>query len=204
MFAVSKLWERTRGYRHKEGQLKDFFSLEQRRNRTMRMCKYRCCVWAVLNIEVLRTDGGEARWGWSSDGMQGWVKRENPPISDIARQNSRSAKIPGATPPGIDSEKRGRGREAKGWLDYSSPTRANRDRFLVRSFPDFRMWTSCWMMPLVGGFSRRTPVSPAPFNSSIAQYSSSSALRTSMSSLAHERVTDKFREKQEKEEVKMH
>ncbi|KAJ8893323.1 hypothetical protein PR048_005914, partial [Dryococelus australis] len=27
--------------------------------------------------------------------------------------------------------------------------------------PDFRKWESCWTMPLVGGFSRRSPVSPA-------------------------------------------
>ncbi|KAJ8888277.1 hypothetical protein PR048_007764 [Dryococelus australis] len=31
-----------------------------------------------------------------------------------------------------------------------------------RATPDFRMWESCRTMPLVGGFSRGSPVSPAP------------------------------------------
>ncbi|KAJ8872850.1 hypothetical protein PR048_026466 [Dryococelus australis] len=62
-----------------------------------------------------------------------------------------------------------------------------------RVTPDFRMWESCWTMPLVGGFSRGSPVSP-PFHSGAAPYSPqspSSALETSMlravkiSSLTH-------------------
>ncbi|KAJ8869199.1 hypothetical protein PR048_030771 [Dryococelus australis] len=31
-----------------------------------------------------------------------------------------------------------------------------------RVTPDLRMWESCWRMPLVGGFTRGSPVSPAP------------------------------------------
>ncbi|KAJ8891829.1 hypothetical protein PR048_004383 [Dryococelus australis] len=38
---------------------------------------------------------------------------------------------------------------------------ANWVQSLARS-PDFHKWESCWMMPLVGGFSRGSPVSPAP------------------------------------------
>ncbi|KAJ8871833.1 hypothetical protein PR048_028173 [Dryococelus australis] len=41
------------------------------------------------------------------------------------------------------------------------PTKANRAQSLVGS-PDFRKWESCRMMPLVRGFSRGSPVSPAP------------------------------------------
>ncbi|KAJ8866694.1 hypothetical protein PR048_032555 [Dryococelus australis] len=43
----------------------------------------------------------------------------------------------------------------------SPPTKANRLQSPAGS-PDFRRWESCWMMPLVGGFSRGSPVSPAP------------------------------------------
>ncbi|KAJ8881396.1 hypothetical protein PR048_017877 [Dryococelus australis] len=43
--------------------------------------------------------------------------------------------------------------------DYSPPIQANRVRFPAESFPDFRRRESCLTMPLVGGFSRGTPVS---------------------------------------------
>ncbi|KAJ8888170.1 hypothetical protein PR048_007657 [Dryococelus australis] len=46
-------------------------------------------------------------------------------------------------------------------LACSPPTRANRVQSPAESLPDFRMWESCWTMPLVGGFSRRSPVSLA-------------------------------------------
>ncbi|KAJ8891334.1 hypothetical protein PR048_010850 [Dryococelus australis] len=36
----------------------------------------------------------------------------------------------------------------------------NRVRFPVGSLPDFHMWESCRTMPLVGGFSRGSPISP--------------------------------------------
>ncbi|KAJ8895605.1 hypothetical protein PR048_000941 [Dryococelus australis] len=45
-------------------------------------------------------------------------------------------------------------------LEYSPPTKANRAQSLTRSLADFRKWESCRTMPLVGGFSRRSPVSP--------------------------------------------
>ncbi|KAJ8867964.1 hypothetical protein PR048_031773 [Dryococelus australis] len=47
------------------------------------------------------------------------------------------------------------------WLACSPPTEANRVQSLAGS-PDFRKWESRWTMPLVGGFSLRSPVSPAP------------------------------------------
>ncbi|KAJ8890861.1 hypothetical protein PR048_010370 [Dryococelus australis] len=37
---------------------------------------------------------------------------------------------------------------------------ANRVRFPVGSFPDFRFWESCWTILLIGGFSRGSPVLP--------------------------------------------
>ncbi|KAJ8888344.1 hypothetical protein PR048_007831 [Dryococelus australis] len=43
------------------------------------------------------------------------------------------------------------------------PTKANRVRFPAGSLPDFRMWKSCRIMLLVGGFSRGSPV-PPPFH----------------------------------------
>ncbi|KAJ8870958.1 hypothetical protein PR048_027260 [Dryococelus australis] len=42
-----------------------------------------------------------------------------------------------------------------------SPPKANRVQSPVGSHPDFHMWESCRTKPLVGGFSRVSPVSPA-------------------------------------------
>ncbi|KAJ8890562.1 hypothetical protein PR048_010071 [Dryococelus australis] len=47
-------------------------------------------------------------------------------------------------------------------LAHSPPTKAIRVQSPTGSLPDPRMWESYWMMPLTGGFSRGTPVSPAP------------------------------------------
>ncbi|KAJ8875873.1 hypothetical protein PR048_023780 [Dryococelus australis] len=47
------------------------------------------------------------------------------------------------------------------WLGLSPPTTAIRIQYPAGSLPDFRMWESCWTIPLAGGFSRGTPVSPA-------------------------------------------
>ncbi|KAJ8891643.1 hypothetical protein PR048_004171, partial [Dryococelus australis] len=49
----------------------------------------------------------------------------------------------------------------RNWLHYSPP-KAYRVRFPAGSPPDYRMWESCRTMPLVGGFSRGSPVSPRP------------------------------------------
>ncbi|KAJ8881856.1 hypothetical protein PR048_018342 [Dryococelus australis] len=46
-------------------------------------------------------------------------------------------------------------------LARSPPTKANRAQYPVGS-PEFRKWGSFWTMPLVSGFSRGSPVSPAP------------------------------------------
>ncbi|KAJ8866102.1 hypothetical protein PR048_033626 [Dryococelus australis] len=43
---------------------------------------------------------------------------------------------------------------------YTPPTRANQVRFPAGSLPGFRTWESCRTMPLLGGFSRVSPVSP--------------------------------------------
>ncbi|KAJ8870270.1 hypothetical protein PR048_029291 [Dryococelus australis] len=47
-------------------------------------------------------------------------------------------------------------------LACSPPTKVNRVRSPAGSLPDFRMLEPCRTMPLVGGFSRGSPVSPAP------------------------------------------
>ncbi|KAJ8869364.1 hypothetical protein PR048_030939 [Dryococelus australis] len=45
-------------------------------------------------------------------------------------------------------------------LACSTPTKANRIQSPAGSLPEFRMWKSCRTMPLVGGFSRGSPVFP--------------------------------------------
>ncbi|KAJ8868974.1 hypothetical protein PR048_030515 [Dryococelus australis] len=47
-------------------------------------------------------------------------------------------------------------------LACSPPTKASRVQSPAGPLPDFRKWESCRTMPLVGKFSRRSPVSPAP------------------------------------------
>ncbi|KAJ8889069.1 hypothetical protein PR048_008563 [Dryococelus australis] len=47
------------------------------------------------------------------------------------------------------------------WLGRSPPTTATRARYPAGSLPDFRMWESCWTMPLAGGFPLRISVSSA-------------------------------------------
>ncbi|KAJ8897937.1 hypothetical protein PR048_003295 [Dryococelus australis] len=46
-------------------------------------------------------------------------------------------------------------------LAFSHPAKAGRVQCPAASLPDIRMWESCRTMPLVGGFSRGSPVSPA-------------------------------------------
>ncbi|KAJ8870888.1 hypothetical protein PR048_027189 [Dryococelus australis] len=46
------------------------------------------------------------------------------------------------------------------WLTCSPPTTSNRVQSPARPLPDFRPWESCRTMPLVGGFSQGSPVSP--------------------------------------------
>ncbi|KAJ8884581.1 hypothetical protein PR048_016438 [Dryococelus australis] len=48
-------------------------------------------------------------------------------------------------------------------LTCPPPTKANRVQFPAESLPDFCMCESCRSMPLVGGFSRGSPVLPRPF-----------------------------------------
>ncbi|KAJ8867385.1 hypothetical protein PR048_031186 [Dryococelus australis] len=48
------------------------------------------------------------------------------------------------------------------WLGYSPPTHSNRVRFSAGPLPDSHMWELCQTMPLVGEFSRGSPVSPGP------------------------------------------
>ncbi|KAJ8895114.1 hypothetical protein PR048_000439 [Dryococelus australis] len=47
------------------------------------------------------------------------------------------------------------------WVGRSPPTTAISVRYSASSLPDFRMWESCWSMPLATVFSRGTPVSPS-------------------------------------------
>ncbi|KAJ8875798.1 hypothetical protein PR048_023699 [Dryococelus australis] len=52
-----------------------------------------------------------------------------------------------------------------------SRAKANRVKSPAGSLPDFRMWESSWMMPLIGGFSRGSPVPPPPLHSNAAPFS---------------------------------
>ncbi|KAJ8888451.1 hypothetical protein PR048_007941 [Dryococelus australis] len=45
-------------------------------------------------------------------------------------------------------------------LRHSPPTKVIRARTPAGSLPDFRMWESCWTIPLASGLSRGTPASP--------------------------------------------
>ncbi|KAJ8883454.1 hypothetical protein PR048_015297 [Dryococelus australis] len=55
------------------------------------------------------------------------------------------------------------------WSDNSTPTKANRVRLPVGLFLDIRKWESCRTMPLVGGFSRGSPVSSVPCITALLQ-----------------------------------
>ncbi|KAJ8894654.1 hypothetical protein PR048_007318 [Dryococelus australis] len=66
-------------------------------------------------------------------------------------------------------------------LAFSPPTKVNRVQYSTGS-PNFCKWEWCWTMPLVGGFSRGSPVSP-PLHSGAAPHSlqsPSSVLETSL------------------------
>ncbi|KAJ8890752.1 hypothetical protein PR048_010261 [Dryococelus australis] len=65
-------------------------------------------------------------------------------------------------------------------LACSPPTKANRVQSPYGSVPEFRMWESCRMIPLVGGFSQGSPVSPALSFPHPPIISPSSALKTSL------------------------
>ncbi|KAJ8890959.1 hypothetical protein PR048_010468 [Dryococelus australis] len=82
--------------------------------------------------------------------------RENRPTSAVVRHDSHSRKsgVNGFNPNVtllIRAER----------LARSPPTKANRVQSPAGSI-DFRKWESCRTMPLVSGFSRGSPVSPAP------------------------------------------
>ncbi|KAJ8871215.1 hypothetical protein PR048_027521 [Dryococelus australis] len=80
--------------------------------------------------------------------------------------------------------------------------KTNRVRFPTGSLPDLRLWESCRTMPLVGGFSRGSPISPAHSfrHCSTHLISSSSALKSSMSRAVlislHSTLQDKLLEEE--------
>ncbi|KAJ8884325.1 hypothetical protein PR048_016182 [Dryococelus australis] len=73
----------------------------------------------------------------------------------VAPESSQYYSIPGSVTLAI------MGAAGAEWLDCLPPTKANRVQYPGGSLPDFRKWESCRTMPLVGGFSRGSPVSPA-------------------------------------------
>ncbi|KAJ8877986.1 hypothetical protein PR048_022449 [Dryococelus australis] len=70
------------------------------------------------------------------------------------------------------------GNSGRAWLDNSPPTFANRVRLPTRSLQDFRMWELCRTIPLVGGFSRGSPIPALRFIPHLA--SPASALKISI------------------------
>ncbi|KAJ8866332.1 hypothetical protein PR048_032175 [Dryococelus australis] len=74
------------------------------------------------------------------------------------------------------------------WLVYSPPTKANRVHVPAGLPPEIRKWESCRTMPLVGGFSQGSPVSPRPCISALlhTRLAPPSLLRAAqISSLTH-------------------
>ncbi|KAJ8898454.1 hypothetical protein PR048_003814 [Dryococelus australis] len=61
----------------------------------------------------------------------------------------------------MEQGRNARAEETRDPRENPPPTQAIRVRIPAGLFPDFRMWESCRTMPLVGGFSRGSPVSPA-------------------------------------------
>ncbi|KAJ8866393.1 hypothetical protein PR048_032236 [Dryococelus australis] len=61
-------------------------------------------------------------------------------------------------------------------LAFLPPIKANRVQSPAGPPPGFPMWKSCRTMPLVGGFSRGSPVYPPPFHSGVSPYSTRFAL----------------------------
>ncbi|KAJ8896688.1 hypothetical protein PR048_002033 [Dryococelus australis] len=131
---------RTSGYRWSE----DHFSEE---------------IWAALNVEASRADECELRMqGRGTGDLQG-----NPPSSSVVQRDSHIRKC-GGGPAGN-----------RIWfalvrddniikLVYPNtfiPTKTIRVQSPAGSL-DFRKWELCQTMPLLGGFSRGSPVSPTP------------------------------------------
>ncbi|KAJ8883480.1 hypothetical protein PR048_015324 [Dryococelus australis] len=89
--------------------------------------------------------------------------RINAPRVTLRRRLARFVKrcFPVTHQPQYDVYSTNIGAAVAQWLAHSPPTTAIRVRSSVGSLPDFRMLESCWTMPLAGGFSRSTPVSPA-------------------------------------------
>ncbi|KAJ8877410.1 hypothetical protein PR048_021864 [Dryococelus australis] len=75
----------------------------------------------------------------------------------ILPPNNKPTSIPSGLVP---ISPRCEGAMVAGRFARSPPTKANRVQSPAGS-PDFRKWESCRTMPLVGGFSRESPVSPA-------------------------------------------
>ncbi|KAJ8898214.1 hypothetical protein PR048_003574 [Dryococelus australis] len=65
-------------------------------------------------------------------------------------------------------------------LAHSPPSKANRVQSPAGSLPDFHKWESCWTMPLVGGFTLGSLVSPALAFQHCSILTSSSSLKTSL------------------------
>ncbi|KAJ8886130.1 hypothetical protein PR048_012339 [Dryococelus australis] len=95
----------------------------------------------------------------SSAGTKGLGKREIPEKTRLPVASSGMIPIcedPGVARPGIEPG-------APLWeaSRLTAHTLASQVQFPAGS-PDFRKWESCQMMPLVGGLSRGSPVSPVP------------------------------------------
>ncbi|KAJ8868865.1 hypothetical protein PR048_030406 [Dryococelus australis] len=143
-----------------------------------------------------RRGGGEGNANWLGEHGQTWITLVAPsvlPLRDANRGDPKPiavaqipiivqtyAWLPRCTTP------------ANMPVDQTIPqigagARANRVRFLAGSLPVLRMWESCETMPLIGGFSRGSPVTLAPFIPALLHTnlgSPSSALKTSTSRAA--------------------
>ncbi|KAJ8877705.1 hypothetical protein PR048_022160 [Dryococelus australis] len=127
-------------------------------------------IWMALNIEVLGADGViVVRMEQHRNEMAGGTgdPREDPPTNGIVRHDSHMRRL-GVTRPGIEP--------GSPWWGASRLTaqppwplgeyrlfkvkRTELDSRRGRPLA-FRTRGSCWIMPLVGGFSRGSPITPA-------------------------------------------
>ncbi|KAJ8888453.1 hypothetical protein PR048_007943 [Dryococelus australis] len=87
----------------------------------------------------------------------------------------------------IENAPRSRGAVVSERLDCSPPIKANRVQSPVGSLPDFHKWESCRTIPLVGRFSRGSPVLPHSCIPALLHphiISPSSAFKTAQTSLS--------------------
>ncbi|KAJ8866351.1 hypothetical protein PR048_032194 [Dryococelus australis] len=112
-----------------------------------------------LKIEVLRADEGETKANQKkATGNPSDVNETQKPVSEFQAFNKNI--LERNTIFSFYGCCRGTvGAAVVEWFDLLPSTEVNRVQSQAESFPDFHKWETCRTMPLVGGFSRGSPVS---------------------------------------------